>query len=382
MMDEIKDLLDRYISNTCSVVEKEHIENWLDTYVNENNEWQTIDDAQKKYYLDSLLSTIHTIIDQPQKKHYFKLNLSRVLAIASAVILVLFSVFFCYQRYQYRQAAVSLIKNDVKGGGNKARLTLANGKQILLADASDGAIANESGIKITKKEDGQLTYEISEPSKTAFEQSLYNKIETPNGGQYQLNLPDGTKVWLNAATTLKYNVNMASAKERKVELSGEAYFEVAKDKIHPFIVQSARQEIKVLGTHFNVDSYPDQHMIKTTLLEGSVLVHQSGFTDLLLKPDQQSINSAKGLQIISANIKETMAWKNGYFIFNGEKLEDIMKKISRWYDVQVIFEDDLQLMPFTGVISRSKNLSSILQLLQETGNVHFKKEGGSVIIMK
>ncbi len=275
-----------------------------------------------------------------------------------------------------------LIKNDIKPGGYKAYLTLSNGKKISLTNAANGAIAKQSGIVITKTSDGKLIYTVSDLSNNT-SASEYNTIETPRGGQYQVRLPDGTNVWLNAASSLKYPVNFVTKNERRVELDGEGYFEVAKDKAHPFIVKAAQQEVKVLGTNFNVKAYNDEPNISTTLLEGSVLVNDLSLGQQeLLRPGQQSnvfVNSTP-IDVSNVNPSEVLAWKSGYFIFDNQDIISIMKVISRWYNVDVEYNSFNKDERFGGTFSRSANLSEILHNLELLGKIHFKIEGRRVII--
>lgn len=188
-------------------------------------------------------------------------------------------------------------------------------------------------------------------------------------------------VTLNAASSLKFPASFTGLANRKVELSGEAYFEVAKDKKHPFIVQSGSQEVEVLGTHFNVNTYPDEKAAKTTLLEGSVKVSANGNAHLLI-PGQQSILTNNTVDIVTANIKETMAWKNGYFRFNDDRIDEIMPLLSRWYDVEVNYEGKISDERFSGTISRYKNINEVLAMLSYSNAVKFKIEGRRITVMK
>jgi len=212
---------------------------------------------------------------------------------------------------------------------------------------------------------------------------VYNRIQVPYGGQYQLELPDGTKVWLNAGSSLRYPVSF-TGHERKVELTGEGYFEVAKNKTMPFRVQTSKQVVEVLGTHFNINAYNDDPSVKTTLLEGSVKVTQNTMgTFKMLKPGQQSVLKNNELQVKEADTEEAVAWKNGLFLFNDQSLDEIMHQVSRWYDLQIVFDDvSLKTQRFGGSISRFKNVSQLLQVLESTGSVHFKIEGRRLTAMK
>lgn len=270
-------------------------------------------------------------------------------------------------------------------GGNKAVLTLANGEKIVLTDAKNGELAQQSGIRISKLMDGTIVYEIAGQAKTRGAEA-WNTIETPRGGQYQIILPDGSHVWLNAASSLRYPAKF-TGKTREVELSGEAYFEVAHNARQPFIVGSiaadrkTRQRIVVLGTHFNVNAYTDEPVIKSTLLQGAITVSSTGNGKIILKPGQQSAINAKGTLLSNVDVDDVVAWKNGYFLFNDENLASVMRKISRWYNVDVEFKNaELQAELFSGTVSRYKNISQVLRVIELTQAARFTISGNRVII--
>lgn len=305
----------------------------------------------------------------------------------AAVILITVSVgsyiFFDKTKPVQPQLAAVLKTDDLRPGENRAILTLANGAKISLADSLSAEVVKQSGMQITKAANGQLIYKISSPSTAlANSNTAYNTIETPKGGQYQVLLPDGTKVWLNASSSLRYPVPF-SVKERSVVLTGEAYFEVEKDKNRPFRVLSKTQVVEVLGTHFNVNAYADEQAVKTTLLEGAVKVQSLGLkVAKVLKPNQQAVLNTEGLSICEADTEMAVAWKNGYFRFNGEAIESIMRKVSRWYDVEVEFKGVISNERFNGTVSSNKNINQVLEMLETTNAVHFKIEGRRIIVMK
>ena len=279
-------------------------------------------------------------------------------------------------------------KNDIKPGGNKAILTLADGTKIVLDDASKGALTSQGNTTVIKLDDGRLAYNSQDVAKIPSKAVQYNTLSTPRGGQYCVTLPDGTVVWLNASTSLKFPVAFAG-NERRVEVKGEAYFEVTKNAAMPFIVKAGNEEIKVLGTHFNVTAYPDDKVIKTTLLEGSVEVSLTNLAGsekdksaVTLQPGQQSqCNENTELTVVEADLEEAIAWKNGYFVFNNENIESIMLKIARWYDIKVSYQVDPVNKNFTGNILRSQNVSEVLSMLESTDAIHFKIEGKSITVM-
>jgi transmembrane sensor len=274
--------------------------------------------------------------------------------------------------------------NQIAPGGNKAYLTMANGAQIILNDVKNGDIALQAGIKVSKTKDGMLVYHINKSDKQAAGSSAteWNTITTPRGGQYEVELQDGSKVWLNAASSLRFPIAF-TGNSRNVELTGEAYFEVSKNKLKPFFVQANGTSVQVLGTHFNVSAYSDNDEVTTTLLEGSVRL-QKGSQAALLIPGQQGViaQNSSTIVISKADLEETMAWKNGNFVFHDENITSVMKQISRWYDVDVEYTGNIKNKEFGGTVSKFKNITEMLDIMELTGEFHYKMEGRRVIIMK
>ncbi|WP_231463941.1 FecR family protein [Pedobacter sp. Leaf132] len=263
---------------------------------------------------------------------------------------------------------------DILPGENKATLTLADGSKIILDENTATNISDRDGIKISREQDGQLVYTIVNKAViNAGKNIAYNTIETPKGGQYQVILPDGSKVWLNAASSLKYPEAFVG-KQRLVELKGEAYFEVAKNKQMPFRVQSQNQNVEVLGTHFNINSYLDDNTVKTTLLEGSIKVSNLK-SSKILKPGEQSVNGlAQNALIKVVNDVDTddeIAWKNGLFQFNDSELKTILNQLERWYDIKIDY-DNVPAKRFNGMVPRKSKLSEVLKMLEKTGNIKFE----------
>lgn len=264
---------------------------------------------------------------------------------------------------------------DIKPGGDRAILTLANGQQIVLDSASDGNLTEQGGVKVIKI-GGQLAYDVTVPSTQVF----YNTISTPRGGQYQLVLGDGSKVWLNAASSLRFP-SAFIGKERTVELTGEGYFEIAHNPEMPFIVKVKEMNVAVLGTHFNINSYEDESSVKTTLLEGRVKVQEKE-KQLYLNPGQQAVLNPNdgGLKVVySVDVEEVVAWKNGQFMFNSADIAAVMRQVSRWYDVEVVFKGNLN-ETVSGELPRSENVSQLLKLLELTGKLNFEIDGKRIIV--
>jgi transmembrane sensor len=271
------------------------------------------------------------------------------------------------------------LKNDVSPGGNKAILTLANGSKIDLNDVKNGVLASQGKTVLKKDKDGQLIYEAP-GGKAKDSSSIYNTITIPKGGQFQIVLSDGSKVWLNSASSITFPAAFSKT-ERKVTVTGEVYFEVAKNKHLPFRVVAGKQTIEVLGTHFNINAYSDEDAIKTTLIEGSVKVSADS-QSAILKPEQQSsiLNNKQGrISINTVDTDDVLAWKNGNFQFERAEIQLIMREASRWYDVDIKYERELPPRRFTGSISRNVNLSELLKMLKYTG-INFKIEGKTIIV--
>lgn len=264
---------------------------------------------------------------------------------------------------------------EIKPGGDKAILTLADGRTINLDSAANGNLASQAGVQVRKLASGQIAYEISGQQN---EKVVWNTISTPKGGQYQLTLPDGTKVWLNAASSLRFPTAF-TGKERKVEITGEGYFEVEHSAEKPFYVSVGTTEVKVLGTHFNVMAYDDEEAKQITLLQGSVLVsHASNNTKLI--PGQQARVGSNINVADNVDLEQVVAWKNGAFVF-GESMsvEEVMRQIARWYDVDVVFRHKIN-GHIGGSVSRNANISEVLKILELTGAVKFEIVGRKVIV--
>ncbi|KRT15932.1 hypothetical protein ASU31_10500 [Pedobacter ginsenosidimutans] len=307
-----------------------------------------------------------------------------ITGMVAAVAIIVVGIYLYKYKLDNSQNQTNTFANDITPGKQGATLTLASGKQIQLTNAANGELANESGVTITKTATGELIYQINDQTQAS--QNITNTLNTAKGETYQVVLPDGSKVWLNAASTLTYPAKFTSLNQRKVQLDGEAYFEIAKDKTHPFIVASGNQEITVLGTHFNINNYKDEKAAKTTLLEGSVKISSTinKGTEKTLKPGEQAILNDKGeLKVSEVITSDAIAWKNGKFVFDDESIESIMQKLSRWYNVEVIYDgENVKEIPFTGSISRYDNISKILDKISYTQNIHFKIEGRRVTVMK
>lgn len=370
---QAKALLQKYNQGLASAEEKAMLENW---YMQKSDSLFLEDNEIDFDRIDEELSTRTfryagiNLGKAPTKR--FKLW--RRFAAAAAIILISGAgIFYFTNQPDDRHHNLSeLSANDIAPGANKAVLTLANGQQISLTDAKNGKLAAQANTIIQKTADGQLVYLGSNDTEVA---PIYNTISIPVGGQYALTLSDGTKVVLNAASSLKYPTQF-KGKDRVVELSGEGYFEVTHSPSKPFKVISRNQTVEVLGTHFNINSYLDEPNIKTTLLEGSVNVNGT-----LLKPRQQAIlTNHSSIAVVEVDPDDVVAWKNGLFKFDHTDIRTLMRQIARWYDVEVVYEGTVKDEHFYGKIERSYTLSEVLKVLQ-LGNIKFRVEGRKIIVM-
>jgi ferric-dicitrate binding protein FerR (iron transport regulator) len=380
--EEFLKIVNKYVAGTASNEEILFLELYYNHFEKDDalTERLTIEEKEtlQRELQNRILDRIETEVPVVSifKRTWFRL------AAAAVIILVATGSYLLLNRTNNEQSVAKNpqpVINDITPGGNKAILTLADNTQIILDSAANGTLTQQGNAKVSKLDNGQLTYNSLNEKPTEI---IYNTVTTPRGGQYQLTLSDGSKVWLNAASSLRFPASFVG-KERKVELTGEAYFEVAKNASMPFKVDVAgKGEVEVLGTHFNINSYADEATINTTLLEGKVKVSSVQNSQLLI-PGQQAQLNAKGQISLNRNpdIEEVIAWKNGKFQF-GESADiaTIMRQISRWYDVDVEYKGTIT-DHFGGTISRNVNVSKVFEMLEMTGSVKFQVEGKKVIVM-
>jgi len=366
-------LYEKYLNNECSPEELKLLEQYKDGFSLSETDYKD-DQLQAKIYGKLL----NSIAEREKVKPLFPW---KRYAVAAAMLSAVVLSGLMLLRKGNKQPIASLtpataVRHDIQPGSNKAVLILGDGSVVELNDSIKGKIAQQGATVISKTLHGQLTYE--ETGGDANE-VIFNTINIPRGGQYSLSLPDGSKVWLNAATSFKFPTQM-NGKERIVELDGEAYFEVAKSQ-QPFLVKVRDMQVEVLGTHFNIMAYKDEANINTTLLEGKVKL-SNGTNDVILKPGQQGLyTQAAGFKVRTADTDQALAWKNGYFNFNDEELTSVMRKISRWYNVDIQYNNKNSKLSYMGVISRSKNVSDVLNMLSLTGTVQFKIEERHITVI-
>lgn len=363
---EVKALLIKYEKKECTPAERMLVDGWYS---------QTLDTKklpEGKIDFDAVGAEMWKNMDlSALKAEPRKLRLwPRISVTAAAALAVVFGLWYDHARHTAGPEIKAQLTSDIAPGKNKASLILANGKVVDLSE-------NQKSVMIRA---GKLSYNDG----TEVSSLLRNvaTVNTPRGGTYQITLADGTKVWLNAASTLKFPSGFTGAAQRKVTLSGEAYFEVAKVTDHnrrvPFIVESKGQQVEVLGTHFNISSYDEEETVKTTLLEGSVKVNQQ-----ILTPGHEAIlTHDRQIRINKVDADDAIDWKNGEFVCKNEPLNQIMRKLARWYDVEVVYTNPkLKNLTFSGSLSRYDQVSGVLNALEQAGTIRFKLEGRKIQVL-
>lgn len=377
----LQELSHRWLKGTLTKAEQQEFDEWF----NEQNqipiEMPSDIAENREEHEQAILNRIKDatgIARQPKV-----VSLWPRIAITAAVASIIFGAGLFYFNSDTKNTTHQIADyNDVKPGVQGATLTLADGKKILINDAVAGNIALQSGVKISKNTNGQIIYEVTDQNS---ENSDYNTLTTSRGEQTQVRLPDGSLVFLNSASSLKYPTSFVRAKFRRVILTGEGYFEISKDKVHPFLVQSNGQEVEVLGTHFNINAYKDEKAVRTTLLEGAVKITPmpgNKAKSSILKPGQQSALDENGIQVTEVDLEEAMAWQKGYFSFYDEDISAVMRKVSRWYNIEVEYQGQLPDVGFNARIDKYSDIKEVLKILQKSKAVHFKLEGRKVIVSK
>jgi ferric-dicitrate binding protein FerR (iron transport regulator) len=377
-------LLEKHFQKTISFAERQELsqmmsglqhdaalEEWMHEKWRSFSTEEKLPDEEAEQYFGSIMATAGAMDEDRARSYHSAIFTRRWLSIAAVLLIALTGtltyIFIRKDTGKPQEAIAALIpKQDVLPGGNFATLTLGDGSRVVLDSSVDGVVARQGNTKVLKLGNGEIKYEHGKNAGRIF----YNTMATPAGGQYHLVLPDGTGVWLNAASSITYPTAF-SGRERNVSVTGEVYFEVTKNAAMPFKVKTGEQTIEVLGTHFNVNAYGNENTVKTTLAEGKVKITDKDKT-LLLQPGQQAQNNRNGnLSLVShPDMEETLAWKDGLFRFNGTDIETIMRQVARWYNVEVIYKDKIS-EQFVAEIPRSVKVSKLLELLELTKQVHF-----------
>lgn len=388
MKNNIYHLIEKYLDGTITPEEEETLMAWYQEHNEAEVEWLSDNVDEEEEVRARMLLRLQQQINVPETGQAAAKHRWYYIPAAACIAVILgLAGFFYFQQQQQQpaqQPGIAKAVNAIVPGSNKAILMLDNGDQVVLEDAQNGIISRQGKAAVNKTDSGSLLYNTVNGN--ADNKVVYNTLVTPYGGQYRITLQDGTNVWLNAGSSLRFPASFPG-NERNVTLTGEAYFEVAKDQSRPFYVtvnseSGAPMTVRVLGTHFNINAYPDEQQHIVTLLEGSVKVG-CGKADALLAPGKEAIfNRTSGkINVKDGDTEAAIAWKNGYFLFDNEKIESIMKQISRWYNVEISYQGDVSGKAIGGSLSRSKNVTEVLSMLELTGTVHFKIEGRRIIVM-
>ncbi len=385
--ETLQDLIRKYLAGKATEEEKKIIARWYDSFSGEelSVDIPATDGESEELLHEKMLQRLKddTLIPgRSRKKAIVRKLYLRWAVAAAAVVCFVAGAFYLFndknavsETADVVPPAKPLQPEDITPGGNKAILQLADGRTIELDTAGTGLLAYEGSTQINLLNDGQVAYQSSGENNAPVS---YNTLLTPAGGQYSLTLSDGTRVWLNAISSIHFPTSF-TGKERVVQITGEAYFEVAPDKSKPFKVQYGSAEVTVLGTHFNVNAYPDEKDSRVTLVEGSVIVKQ-GNQMRQLKPGQQAIGGGSSLNVSTeVNVEEVVAWKNGYFEFSSTDIETMMRQAARWYNIEVAYQGEKPNDRFTGRLPRNVNLAEFLKILKYS-DVKFRMEDRKIIL--
>jgi transmembrane sensor len=369
---ELKDLLQRIRNGTATAEEKVFLENWYLQYREKDVAEYSLDDRLED--ADAIWAKLQPVVAKSRHRKFWP----RIAVAASILLFSFIGGYFLFHKQILSQIARNKI-HDIAPGSNKAVLTLANGKTIVLNGARNGKLAVQGYTAINKTADGKVVYNADQSaSEKAANEVVYNTLTTPRGGQYYLVLADGTNVWLNAASSIVFPATF-SGSDREVKITGEAYFEVAHNATKPFKVTANGQTVEVLGTHFNINAYRDEPNIKTTLFEGSIKIN-SGTGQAILKPGQQAQISENRINVVSdTNMNEAIAWHKGLFEFHDADIQTVMRQLSRWYDVDVSYDGKITDRRFSGKLYRNITALTVADILSYK-KIHFRIEGKRIIV--
>ena len=395
--DQIAELLFKYLRSELSHEDEIELNNWRKAKNNEAIFQKLTDPEQVRELMKDLYSRrnawnkLLTLAPELKPDTVIRKIWWRSFSVAAAIFLfvglTIMAGTFIFKPAKRNELPADTGKNksknlidEVHTVSNKAILTLSNGKEIFLGSANAQSDINSLGNNIEAIDSSKLIYTDRAGSNTG--EDVYNVLRTPRGGQYRLSLPDGSQVWLNAASMIKYPISF-SGDERKVEVEGEAYFEVVKDINKSFTVSIGNKNVRVLGTHFNINSYSDEPTISVTLFEGSIQLH-SGNQIKLLKPGQQArmsnISQSQNIEIVhDTDINAVISWRNGRILFKDADVQSIMRIVSRWYNLDVIYEGNIPERTITGGISKNESLPELLKVL-EWNKIHFTFSNNQIII--
>ena len=378
----VEELSEKWLNGTITKAEQEEYDLWYGSiHDHEVNDLSESDLAEVQSKIYQTIQEREGLGNRSVKVKRIRL-VKRVALVAASIglISIAASQFYSILSSQHKRENQALLYSAIAPGRDRATLSLDNGSVFDLDSLGKGEIFQQSGIRIEKNDKGELIYSVLSSSDEQME-ILMNTISTPKGGQYRISLPDGSQVWLNAASKLTFPTAF-TGESRLIELVGEAYFEVAQNKKLPFRVITPKEEVEVLGTHFNVNSYSEEESSTVALLEGKVKVSLSSSESRVLKPGEQTVVKAGSMEVYPVDLSEAVAWKNGEFMFHNESMKSVMQKIARWYDVEVVVAPELENVSIWGSVSKYENIKEVLKIIEMTGSVHFSIEGRRIYVMK
>jgi transmembrane sensor len=376
---QLQELIRKYLTGTASGEERERLNNWYKEQSAGKAAWFSESPVEEERLRKEMLGAIALETGQqtaPRPRLW-----PRMAAAASVILVLSAGAYFFNHRHPASKEIARQIVQDIFPGSNKAILTLSDGRQISLTDASNGEVAMQAGAHIQKTPGGQIVYQ-ADPLQTAGTTAkgmVYNSVETPRGGQTAVRLADGSVATLDAGSSIRFPVSF-TGNERKVDVTGEVYFEVVHDAQKPFRVAAAGQTIEVLGTSFNVNAYTDEETVNTTLVTGKIKV-QEGSRSVVLKPGQQAVVAAsnRDIKIRTIDVPSVIAWKEGHFHFDNDNVQTVMRQLARWYDVKVEYVGTPTKSTFSGDIDRHSKASVVLKILS-LSNVKFAIDGQKIIV--
>lgn len=391
----LKYLFNAYYNKTASPDEKDEFLDFLATseqdeelkalltekWLTYQNEKEILTASQADEMLAAILEKQPVHVEEALIKRISYTNQFIRMTVAACIFFIAgMSIYIFFKSEPLSSQSARLIKKESRGkivqGGKKAVLTLGNGSEITLDTAQQGMVITQGNTRVSRQSLATLAYHTESKLRGPI---VYNTLTTPKGGQYELILPDQTRVWLNSSSSIRFPTQF-KGRERCVSITGEAYFEVSKNAAMPFKITANHTEIAVLGTHFNVMAYLDESSINTSLLEGSVRVSSGAETKVLVPGQESRINKTGKINIAKADADEVLAWKNGWFNFNNCDIQKVMRQISRWYDVEIEYRGKIPEGHFSGIVSQSNEITKVLDILQ-TGGVNFKTEGRKIIVL-
>lgn len=388
----LQKLIKKYLAGNASASEADFVESYYHQFDSKKANNSLTGDDQRAVE-DRMLQQLNARIDQEERAAIvpmYRRPFWRLTAAAAVLLLIAGSYWYSRSRDNTRVPVAQTAHADIVPGGNRAVLTLSDGQTVILDSVSDGRLAQQGHSTVVKLGNGQLAYvapagrhlpgeRVPGENVSGERAVLYNTLATPIGGQYRITLPDGTEAWLNSASSIRYPTSF-SGRERRVEITGEAYFEVKDDARAPFIVTTRGIAINVLGTHFNVMAYAEEGAVNTTLVEGKVRV-SSAKGSIILQPGQKAIagNAEPGIVVRTADTDKETAWINGFFQFDQTDLPTLMRQLKRWYAIDPVYRPADTARKFGGRISRHLQLSEVLHIL-EGNDIHFKIEGKKLIV--